>query len=108
MNYIMAGMIPVMVIWGTHDPFSHNPESIHFWGMMSLATIVGGFIAYPINRWLVKRGLKHGMMTVRKGEEMHMHHGEVTATKKEVDRALIGSLIALAVGIAISIIGAYL
>ena len=76
--------------------------------MMSLATIIGGFIAYPINKWLVSKGLKHGMMTVRKGEKMHMHHAEVTASQAQVKKALIGSLIALAVGIIIAIIGAYL
>ncbi|NRA89632.1 MAG: hypothetical protein HRU43_00585 [Simkaniaceae bacterium] len=43
---------------------------------MSLATIIGGLIAYPINRWLVAKGLKHGMMTVRKGEESHQHRME--------------------------------
>ena len=108
MNYIMAGMIPVMVIWGAHDPLAKSPGSLHFWGMMSLATIIGGFIAYPINKWLVSKGLKHGMMTVRKGEKMHMHHAEVTASQAQVKKALIGSLIALTVGIIIAIIGAYL
>jgi len=108
MNYIMAGMIPVMVIWGAHDPLAKSPGSLHFWGMMSLATIIGGFIAYPINKWLVSKGLKHGMITVRKGEQMHMHHAEVTASQTQVKKALIGSLIALAVGIVIAIIGAYL
>jgi len=108
MNYIMAGMIPVMVIWGAHDPLAKSPGSLHFWGMMSLATIIGGFIAYPINRWLVSKGLKHGMMTVRKGEKMYMHHAEVTASQDQVKKALIGSLIALAIGIVVAIIGAYL
>jgi len=112
MNMIMAGMIPVMVIWGSHDPHARSPASLHFWGMMSLATIVGGVVAFPINRWLVAKGLKHGMMTVRKEEKghehMHMHHAEVTASQKDVMKALIISLIGLAVGIVIAIIGAYL
>lgn len=109
MNMIMAGMIPVMVIWGAHDPLARNPGSLHFWGMMSLATIVGGFAAYPIDQWLVAKGLKHGMTTVRKGEEgahMHMHHMELTASKREVSKALIISLIGLGVGIFIAVIGA--
>jgi len=112
MNMIMAGMIPVMVVWGSHDPLARNPASLHFWGMMSLATIVGGFIAFPINRWLVAKGLKHGMMTVRKGEagqsHMEMHHVEVTASQQEVYKALLISLIGLAFGIAIAVIGAYI
>lgn len=32
---------------------------------MSLATLVGAALAYPINWWLVKNGLKHGMGTAR-------------------------------------------
>ena len=108
MNMIMAGMIPVMVIWGVHDPLARHPGSLHFWGMMSLATIVGGFIAYPINQWLVVKGLKHGMMTVRKGEKKHRHHGESTATQSQVYKALILSLIGLVFGIVVAIIGAYL
>jgi hypothetical protein len=32
---------------------------------MSLATMVGAVLAYPINVWLVAKGLKHGMGTVR-------------------------------------------
>jgi len=119
MNMIMAGMIPVMVIWGVHDPLARNPGSLHFWGMMSLATIVGGVVAYPINRWLVAKGLKHGMMTVRKGEEMekghhdasdhsHMKHEKVIVTQSQIYKALIISLVGLAIGIIIAIVGAYL
>ena len=31
---------------------------------MSLASIVGGMLAFPINYWLVKNRLKHGCMTL--------------------------------------------
>ena len=120
MNMIMAGMIPVMAIWGAHDPLARNPGSLHFWGMMSLATIVGGFVAYPINHWLVSKGLKHGMMTVRKGQEMQMHHeyhkhhdhydhhAAPAVSQKQVYHALLLSLVGLAAGIVVAIIGAYL
>jgi hypothetical protein len=40
-------------------------NSIYFWGIMSLATLVGAVIAYPVNVWLVAVGLKHGMGSVR-------------------------------------------
>lgn len=66
MNMIMAGMIPTMVIWNKLNPLAATPTSIHFWGKMSLATIIAGLTAYGINHWLVKSNLKHGMMTVRK------------------------------------------
>jgi len=29
---------------------------------MSLATIAGGILAFPVNRWLVANHLKHGCM----------------------------------------------
>jgi len=109
MNLIMAGMIPVMVIWGVHDPLARDPSNLHFWGMMSLATIVGGLAAYPINRWLVDKGLKHGMMTVRKEEEkpkeMH-HHGKPKVSQGKIHRMLIWTLVNLAISIVIAIIGA--
>lgn len=31
---------------------------------MSLASIIGGVIAFPVNYWLVKNHLKHGCMTL--------------------------------------------
>lgn len=30
---------------------------------MSMALLTGFVVAYPINWWLVAKGLKHGMMT---------------------------------------------
>lgn len=53
MNCIMAGMISVMVIWSKYDFLSSNPKSMHFWGMVSSATLVGGLTAYPINHGTV-------------------------------------------------------
>ncbi|GAC1393670.1 MAG: hypothetical protein NVSMB38_22770 [Ktedonobacteraceae bacterium] len=65
MNAVMAGMVPVMVILMSRDITAMQATSIRFWGVMSLATLVGGVLAYPVNVWLVARGLKHGMGTVR-------------------------------------------
>ncbi|HAN64588.1 MAG TPA: copper oxidase [Rhizobiales bacterium] len=65
MNAVMAGMIPVMVALMNHDMRAMEVTSIRFWGVMSLATLVGAVIAYPVNVWLVAVGLKHGMGTVR-------------------------------------------
>ncbi len=69
MNMIMTGMLPVMFIWRFYDPAAANPTTLSFWGSMSLAAIIGGMIAYPINDWLVTNGLKHGMISVRKPGE---------------------------------------
>lgn len=65
MNAVMAGMIPVMIILMTKDKQAMEPTSLRFWGVMSLATLVGAAFAYPVNFWLVKNHLKHGMGTER-------------------------------------------
>jgi Domain of unknown function (DUF4396) len=74
MNLLMAGMMPVaafgrMALGGRLDPLT--PE---FWFVMSMALLTGFVMAYPINWWLVARGLKHGMMTVRRAGEVHAAH----------------------------------
>jgi hypothetical protein len=63
MNMVMVGMIPTMVILMYHLPESRNPLHPLFWGVMSVATLVGGITAYPINSWMVRRHVKHGMMS---------------------------------------------
>lgn len=65
MNAVMGGMIPVMGILMTRHMSAMEPASLRFWGVMSLATIVGAIVAYPFNVWLVAAKLKHGMGTVR-------------------------------------------
>ncbi|HXG86170.1 MAG TPA: DUF4396 domain-containing protein [Pyrinomonadaceae bacterium] len=65
MNAVMAGMIPVMVILMMRDMRAMEPTSVRFWGIMSLASLVGAGLAFPVNYWLVKKGLKHGMGTER-------------------------------------------
>lgn len=65
MNAVMAGMTPVMVVLMSRDMLSMEPSSLHFWGVVTLATLAGFAVAYPINVWLVAAGLKHGMGTAR-------------------------------------------
>lgn len=64
MNFVMAGMIPTMVLLAAAWTGSESPTGPTFWFRMSLASIVGGVLAYPINLWLVKNHLKHGCMTL--------------------------------------------
>ena len=66
MNMVMAGMIPVMVagMMG-RDMRAMEPNQLLYWGVMSLGIIVGFATAYPVNWWLVAKGLKHGMGTDR-------------------------------------------
>ncbi|MBI2755921.1 MAG: DUF4396 domain-containing protein [Chloroflexi bacterium] len=65
MNAVMAGMIPVMVILMNRDMTAMEPTSLRYWGVMSLAALVGMVVAFPVNWWLVASRLKHGMGTVR-------------------------------------------
>ena len=106
MNMIMSGMIPVMVIWTKLNPAAASPTSLHFWGKMSLATIVAGCTAFCANKWLVKNGVKHGMMTIRDGKMSmgEMHHEIPKPPTKTLFWHFCISAIGLCIGIAISII----
>jgi hypothetical protein len=47
------------------DMRAMDPSELLFWGTMSAAVAVGVAVAYPVNVWMVNKGLKHGMGTVR-------------------------------------------
>ncbi len=67
MNCMMAGMAPVMVyLMMGRDMRAMWPGEPLFWVVMSLGIIAGFAIAYPVNVWMVSRGMKHGLMTVRR------------------------------------------
>lgn len=78
MNMVMAGMVPVMVILMSRDMSAMEATNIRFWGVMSLASLVGLILAYPINWWLVANKLKHGMGTEavlgKGGERLNKGH----------------------------------
>jgi hypothetical protein len=105
MNMVMTGMLPVMLILGTHWPGSEEPHHASFWFRMSVATIVGGVVAYPINHWLVANRLKHGCMTLPGSDtpapglghvssepsmmdHAQMRHGSVTTALDEADHVM--------------------
>jgi FtsP/CotA-like multicopper oxidase with cupredoxin domain len=70
MNMMMGGMAPVMIfLMMGRDMRAMWPGEPLFWFVMSLGVSAGFFVAYPINVWLVARGMKHGLMTVRAGSE---------------------------------------
>jgi FtsP/CotA-like multicopper oxidase with cupredoxin domain len=82
MNMMMAGMAPVMILLMMgRDMRAMWPGEALFWFVMSLGVTVGFLIAYPINVWLVAKGMKHGLMTVRASQTAHkmgstQEHGE--------------------------------
>ncbi|MFT4036812.1 MAG: DUF4396 domain-containing protein [Thermomicrobiales bacterium] len=73
MNMMMAGMFPVMVRFMMgRDMRAMDPRELLYWGVMSLAITVAS-TAYPMNWWLVSKGLKHGLMTVREPADRSNH-----------------------------------
>ena len=60
-NAMMAGMVPEMVLLVMRVSGAMEPTSASFWVVMSFGTLIGGILAYPVNRWLVRNKLKHGM-----------------------------------------------
>ncbi len=79
MNFMMAGMFPTMVVLMMgRDMRAMEPTQLAFWGAMSAAVLVGLIVAYPVNVWMVDKGLKHGMGTQRAlgkgGHSMEAEH----------------------------------
>jgi hypothetical protein len=75
MNFMMAGMAPVMsLLMMGRDMRAMEPGELLFWGVMSFGVIAGFSLAYPANVWMVKRGLKHGLMTQRDAPQHADHH----------------------------------
>lgn len=111
MNALMAGMIPVMAIAMSCDAAAMGPTRLRFWGVMSMAILVGSFVAYPVNVWLVARGLKHGMGTAQVlgrgghtlSREQEMRRGHPTPDRRvrpgEVLLVAFATVAALVVGI---------
>lgn len=92
MNAVMAAMIPVMVLLMDADMASMEPNTVGFWGIMSLAFIVAGIVAYPVNVWLVVKGFKHGMGTVRVlGKGGHSLEAEKRAAAEKFKQAFAPS-----------------
>jgi len=105
MNMVMVGMIPAMVVLMHFLPNAGNPKQLLFWGVMSVATMVGMITAYPINSWMVRKGLKHGMMSAipksHSKEKMDMsmsmddkkehNHKVQILSKSQVAKVLIGT-----------------
>lgn len=70
MNAMMAGMAPAMaLLMMGRDMRAMDPTELMFWGVMSLGVTIGFAVAYPVNVWMVSRGMKHDLMTERKRED---------------------------------------
>lgn len=105
MNLLMTGMILTMHGLRPHIAGAGNPGALPFWFVMSMALLVGFVFAYPINWWLVARGLKHGMITVRPSERMPRSQAHVAAPALPRETILVTALSILALGLAIGLTG---
>jgi FtsP/CotA-like multicopper oxidase with cupredoxin domain len=76
MNMMAAGMFPTMaLLMMGRDMRAMEPTEPLFWAVMSVGVIVGFTTAYPVNVWMVARGMKHGLMTTRpQAGDAHAHH----------------------------------
>ena len=59
-DFLMAGMAVTMRLLGPRIDGSANPLDGGFWFVVSMALIAGFMLAYPINWWLVAKGLSTG------------------------------------------------
>lgn len=76
MNFMMAGMAPVMsLLMMGRDMRAMVPTEVMFWAVMSVGVAVGFAVAYPSNVWMVKKGIKHGLMTQRAEPNATQHQG---------------------------------
>lgn len=53
----------MLVIPGAMDA---GLDSLLFWGSLAVALLIAGAAAYPVNRWLISRGMGHAVV--------HSHH----------------------------------
>lgn len=94
MNAVMAGMIPTMVLLMSRDTEAMHATSLRFWGVMSLATLVGFTIAYPVNLWLVGVKIKHGMGTERAlghgGHDLATEHAGQSPSRPDTSQGMPG------------------
>src|SRR6267378_8130655 len=88
MNMMMAGMAPVMILlMMSRDMRAMWPGEPLFWFVMSLGVVVGFIIAYPVNVWLVAKGMKHGLMTARAPAKMNHNSGHQPPKEQQMSHA---------------------
>lgn len=74
MNVLMTAMMPIAALGRYLVGGKLSPLAPAFWFVMSMALLAGFVVAYPMNWWLVAKGLKHGMITARSPETAHSIH----------------------------------
>ncbi|MBR1090825.1 multicopper oxidase domain-containing protein [Bradyrhizobium manausense] len=91
MNAMMAGMAPTMsLLMMGRDMRAMDPLEFVFWGVMSLGVMVGFTTAYPFNVWMVKKKIKHGLMTERPEAPGQQH--DMSGMKSEMGQMSDGQM----------------
>lgn len=91
MNFVMIGMLPLVIILRHIWPKGLDPANLEFWFIMSLSTLGGFIIGYPINSYLVKKGEKHGMMTKSMSHAGHKNTSSMSTHSSNQNNASEGS-----------------
>ncbi len=86
MNWLMSGMVPIAALGRALLARPMSPLAPDFWFVMSMALLAGFVLSYPINWWLVAKGLKHGMMTVRPRATAAVAHRTAESSEPEPHR----------------------
>ena len=108
MNCLMAAMLAAAAALRMKLPGADAPASPRFWFVLSLALLAGFIVAVPINSWMVRRGLKHGMLTRPDAMPPHAagRHAAMAMPERPTAAALAGatavSLAVLAAGLALT------
>jgi Domain of unknown function (DUF4396) len=98
MNLLMAGMVVTASQFRLWIAGGDDPMRPGFWFVMSMALIAGFIVAYPMNWWLVGKGLKHGMLTVRTGQHFSPRGGGMKHDKaREPSVTAIAGMIAFSI-----------
>jgi hypothetical protein len=48
-------------------------DSLLFWASLAVALLIAGLAAYPVNRWLIGRGMGHAVVHAHHGHSRHEH-----------------------------------
>ena len=60
----------MLVIPGAMDAHIDSPL---FWGSLAVALLIAGLAAYPLNRWLIRRGKGHALVHDSGRHSRHVH-----------------------------------
>jgi hypothetical protein len=63
----------MLVLPGAMDAGLSEPR---FWGSLALALLLAGAAAFPVNRWLIRRGRGHALVHGRHAHDAHSAHGQ--------------------------------